>query len=165
MNFGIRYWVIYWWDSRSTYVVLRLRIRIMRMKHSAKGLLVAHMKGLTALIKDLWSYWLLSLISKHFEYALKIFHFIVKKNFHGPWRTLSWIFKKFLNRFQQTRSQMKAYHFSLLFRDQIKKNLKNVKKCVFMKATLFLIFVFCQHICSILTNDVSNERIWYPIFF
>ena len=44
----------FWCDSRITWVVkLWRRIRIITMKQSVQGLLIAHLKGLGALIKDI----------------------------------------------------------------------------------------------------------------
>ena len=79
--------------------------------------------------------------------------------------TSSQVFQKTINRFRQTRSQMKVHHFTFLYWE------KNIyifliwifyKKCIFF-LTFFLISVFCHHMCSISTNEVSNEILWYPL--
>ena len=48
----------YWCDSRSTEVVELWRIR--RMKQIVHGLLIAHLRSLDELTKDMWSIWVYS---------------------------------------------------------------------------------------------------------
>ena len=75
------------------------------------------------------------------------------------------ILKEILHRFQQTNSQRKVFHFILSFYGFFLRknswNFYNFTKKVFFLCQLLKIFLFCQHICSILTCVVPNERITY----
>ena len=76
------------------------------------------------------------------------------------------IFPNFLKWFQSTRSWMKAHHFTFLYSEtNINFSLKIYE--VFSKKIFhitFLEYFFYEHICSILTNQVSNKRLWYPVY-
>ena len=83
-------------------------MRKMRMKRSIQGYLMAHLRAIDALIKDL-----LNVLC-----ALKKFGFIAKGFFlrsRTRDSTAGVIFQKVLIRFQQTKSEIRAYYYCFLF--------------------------------------------------
>ena len=66
-------------------------------------------------------------------------------------------------RFQQMRSQMKAYYYCFLFWGKnpifFPRTLNICKKCIFWRQIFLENIVFCQYIFSILTTLKWNDRI------
>ena len=108
-------------------------------------------------------YWLR--IGKVFWFALKkLYNSIAILSVADPRQYLKSNISEILNWFQQTWFQI-AYHFAFLYWEKIQfffHNFQFSEKNVFFDV-IFFNSAFCQHICYISTNKVSNEM-WYHLF-
>ena len=113
---------------------------------------IAPLKGLDALNQDLVS--ILMSLQKIMPKDL----FCRQRTREGTW---SQIVQKNINRFQQTRSKMKAFYFT--FSCWEKKDFFLFFEILTYVFFYFIFFnsVFCLYKSSILKNEVSNERLWY----
>ena len=138
--------------------IMTRRTRI-GMKQSLQGLMIAHLKCLDALIKDMESVWV-------------CFHelsFCCENTFwqnFDPSCSGRQTFQKILNWFHQKGLNWKLITLPSHIEKKIQFFFQNFwafhRKCIFWRQLFFKISVFCQHIGYHSLNDVSDWKNMIP---